>query len=81
MNANDCVNWNFDSELADASLIECPECRETSPLSEWRESEVGCEDCGTHAAMRCPRCGELFDHVHGPTFKVKGTSLKKGDSK
>lgn len=41
---------SFSSSLLDSSRIRCPECREVSPLGEWSESEVYCEDCGSHPA-------------------------------
>lgn len=56
--------WSFTAPITEESLIECPECKEASPLSEWQESEVYCEDCGSHAAMMCPKCEERFDHVY-----------------
>jgi hypothetical protein len=62
--------WSFAAPVTDASLIGCPECKEFSPLAAWNESAVYCEDCGEHAAMECPACGERFDHVWGPTFPV-----------
>ena len=68
MNAEAAWLWNIVPDPSDASEVQCPECKEWSPLAEWTESEVGCEDCGSHAAMVCPECGEKFDHVHGPVF-------------
>lgn len=71
MKARDCRRlWEFDGELNDDSIVECPECKAASKLHDWEESSVGCEDCGDHAAMKCPLCNELFDHVGGPTFRV-----------
>lgn len=46
-------------------LWKCPECGEFSDPDTWEETEAGCEDCGTHDALRCPRCDEIFDHVWG----------------
>jgi len=43
----------------------CPECNNKSPIADWRETEVPCEDCGEHNARICPKCGESFDHVWG----------------
>jgi predicted amidophosphoribosyltransferase len=62
--------WKFDAELVDNSQLECPGCHRPSPIALWSESEVYCEDCGEHAAIVCPICGETFDHVWGPTFHV-----------
>ena len=33
-----------------------------------------CEDCGDHSALVCPKCDERFDHVWGPTFRIKKES-------
>ncbi len=43
----------------------CPECLEWSDPDTWDDTESGCEDCGSHSAIDCPRCGERFDHVWG----------------
>jgi len=43
----------------------CPECGATTPANDWRETSVGCEDCGEHDARECPACEERFDHVWG----------------
>jgi hypothetical protein len=31
---------------------------------DWEESEVGCDDCGTHPAVRCDHCGQVLDLVY-----------------
>jgi hypothetical protein len=31
---------------------------------EWEESEVNCEDCGSHNAVCCVGCGEVLDLVY-----------------
>ena len=56
--------WKFTTELFNESIVICPDCKVPSPLSEWNEGEVYCEDCGSHAAMVCPRCEDRFDHVY-----------------
>lgn len=43
--------------------IECRECGKWSVESDWTESEVPCEDCGAHPAMKCPHCNEGYDTV------------------
>ena len=43
--------------------IHCPECGIVSMVSEWKETTVGCEDCGEHDALECPECEERFDNV------------------
>jgi DNA-directed RNA polymerase subunit RPC12/RpoP len=53
----------------------CPECEEEVIMEEGHE--VGCEDCGSHSAVRCPNCGEFFDHVWGYN-KIREFNLKKG---
>lgn len=63
--------WEFDPELTENSEILCPECHEWSHVSEWRESEVGCEDCGSHAAIVCPLCDEYHDHIFAETFQSR----------
>lgn len=42
---------------------ECPECKAWSPVSLWKATEVGCEDCGDHSARLCPLCEECIDEV------------------
>lgn len=66
--------WKFTALVTDSCAIRCPDCGELSPLADWQESEVCCEDCGSHAAMKCPRCSAKFDHVWGPTFEVRNTN-------
>lgn len=46
--------------------IECKECGELSTIEEWGKGqgvEVGCEDCGSHAAIKCPKCEEFIDLI------------------
>jgi len=45
-------------------MPECPHCMKTSPLDEFDETEIGCEDCGSHEALKCPKCDELIDLVY-----------------
>ena len=63
--------WQFDKPITDGSIIECPECNKSTPLSDWVESAVDCDICGDHASIVCPECCEHFDHVWAPVFKVK----------
>lgn len=62
--------WKFDAKVEEDSLILCSECKEASPLREWTEGSVFCEDCGDHLAMECPRCEWRFDHVYAGMFHV-----------
>jgi predicted amidophosphoribosyltransferase len=39
----------------------CPACDKDV---DWTETEIGCEDCGTHMAILCPKCGIIFDTVY-----------------
>lgn len=78
MKPEDTYLWDFDAEPAETSEVECPDCRGWSPLADWRESEVYCEDCevycedcGTHPSIVCPRCEEHVDCVYGPELRVR----------
>lgn len=57
--------------LRESSLLCCPECKGWSKPADWQETSVSCELCGEHTAMRCPECGEDFDHVGGTVFESK----------
>ena len=72
MSAKDHVDGWWDAPAGD--VWTCPECGEASPIEEWQETEVGCEDCGTHDARKCPRCGEDQDHVWGSKRIARATS-------
>ena len=44
--------------------LKCPKCGFIENDEErFRNTEVGCEDCGSHSAIQCPNCDEYFDHV------------------
>jgi len=47
------------------NLRRCPDkdCRKWSPLKNWKECEVSCDQCGEHPASKCPICGEVFDDI------------------
>lgn len=60
--------WDFEPGLTETSEIFCPECKEYSHWQDWAITEVGCEDCGTHDALRCPECEETFDHTRELVF-------------
>ena len=54
--------------------IKCPKCgfRETD-VEKFADTEVGCEDCGTHTAIKCPKCERYFEHVwHGDVCEECG---------
>lgn len=72
MKANDAeAYWDFDSELKDDSIIQCPDCKEWKCISEWTESDMYCELCGEHPAVKCPDCDERFDLIFSRIIKVK----------
>ena len=41
----------------------CHECKKWGKKDRWRETMVGCEDCGDHDAKQCPHCEEAIDEV------------------
>jgi hypothetical protein len=70
------INWKFWQFVPlqppdDEVQIKCPICKEWSPCLDWREGEVGCEDCGSHATLICPKCEEGFDHVSSEPFETR----------
>lgn len=42
----------------------CPMCRVVGVAADFEKTEVGCEDCGDHPALRCRRCGESIDMIY-----------------
>lgn len=65
--------WLFSQPVTETSDIECEDCQTYSPVLEWTRGEAGCEDCGTHDAIICPKCGSALDHVYTKTLNVKET--------
>lgn len=65
MTPKEALSWHFNGPLTDTCEVQCNGCKVFSPLSEWKEGYVGCEDCGDHAAMCCPQpeCYHCEDHV------------------
>jgi hypothetical protein len=53
----------------------CPECDQVSNVSDWRETTVGCEDCGEHDARECPLCHERLDIVYDDA-RIKAPDTK-----
>ena len=70
MNSKEMCWWDFNADINDNSKIKCHECKEVSSISEWTESEVYCELCGEHSAIKCPKCDERFDMIGSPVFEV-----------
>lgn len=56
----DALSW-----FPDGDPLPCPECKAAVPRDEWLDCRPGCSDCGDHAGIECPECGEQFDHVWG----------------
>ena len=46
-------------------FLKCPKCgfKETTE-EKFIDTEVGCEDCGSHSAIECPKCDKRYDHVY-----------------
>jgi len=68
-----CSNISFDDLLEEGDEIQCPDCKEFSSHRDWKEAEVGCEDCGTHLAIQCPKCNRRFDMVLDHKFHIRET--------
>lgn len=43
--------------------IRCNACNKWTPEDQWEDTEVECELCRTHEAIRCPQCRAVFDEV------------------
>lgn len=56
--------WDLEPQpKSEHDLVLCSVCQAYSPLAEWGETDVPCEFCGDHSAMKCPQCDHAFDHV------------------
>ena len=46
--------------------MKCPECKYELTEEEASKDDcwVGCEDCGEHPAVKCPKCEELIDVIY-----------------
>ncbi len=75
MKIEDFCLWDFEPDLFEGCEIFCPDCKDWSSHEEWSEGEIGCELCGSHSALICPKCDEYFDHVHGPLFMTRETKV------
>jgi hypothetical protein len=51
----------------------CKACGAVNPEDDWEETEVGCDDCGTHPARECPACGVVVDIIWSEVF-IEGVS-------
>lgn len=76
MIAQDTWGWKFtandkEARPIDSSDVRCNECKEFSPLAEWRESSIDCETCGDHDTMVCPKCEEHADHVEDEPMEIR----------
>lgn len=45
------------------AVIQCPGCSEWIPIEEWKPVEIGCDLCGSHDGILCPKCDDCFDQV------------------
>ena len=64
MKAADVRGWLLVTrEAQDDDEMRCPACGIWSPLAAWEESEVPCDLCGSHGAVRCPACEHDEDVV------------------
>lgn len=52
-------------DFVKSEKVICPECKKESSKCDWADSEVPCDDCGSHFATVCPLCEEHFDSVWG----------------
>ena len=59
----------------DINDVYCPECKSLTTFE--ADHEVSCEDCGSHAAVKCLECGEYFDHVWGYERIIKYNQEKE----
>jgi len=67
----DFFTFNGVEDVDDDTELMCPNCQRWSGIMRWRETEVGCEDCGSHDALECPECYSPFDHVFCPPFGAR----------
>lgn len=43
----------------------CPHCDKLIPVgTEVSNTELGCEDCGSHSGIICPFCDEPIDEIY-----------------
>lgn len=61
----------FEIEPFEGCEIKCPDCGKWSNHKDWTETEVPCEECGSHDAIQCPKCFENIDHVFAPKLEVR----------
>lgn len=60
--------------LRDDDVVCCSDCKQWTPLADWIDSYVGCEDCGEHTATVCPECDTQYDVIFAgycPPFTVR----------
>jgi len=59
------------SEADEGCELLCPRCNNWSVHTDWEDTEVPCEECGSHMAIRCPNCDEDFDHIWSTPFECR----------
>lgn len=60
------------------TVVTCRECKHSSNVDDWPDCEPYCEDCGNHAGIECPECGEQYDHVWDSDALYKGPEKTNG---
>ena len=70
MDINYLEGFKFNKEPYEGCSIKCAECGNSNNYTEWKEIELGCEECRTHDGLECPICGECYDYVWGPILEV-----------
>ena len=70
MKIEDLDMFDMEPPPFDGCEILCKYCDEWSSHTEWPETEIPCEDCGEHYAMKCPKCNEVQSSVSSDILKV-----------
>jgi hypothetical protein len=63
--------FNIKPELKEGDEIQCKDCEEWVSHNEWLSTVEYCETCGTHEAIKCPKCGGVFDMVWTKDIKSR----------
>jgi len=63
-------------------LLACSTCgfKETEEET-FDDTEISCELCGSHSAIRCPECGETYDHCYSAVCEECGKVIQDSWSK
>lgn len=79
MTLKDLRMYRFNPSLSEGDEIKCHECNEFSPHGDWIDTEVYCEDCGSHPAIKCPKCHAIEDYVWHDPFETRVPCKTKDD--